>query len=92
MTSTILYEYGSLYLNQQQVGVAESSFREMLVTISDEDYDLFALANYGLARIAAAQSNINEARKLGEKSKTILESIGHRKAKEVTNWLDSITV
>ncbi len=90
MTSHALYEYGNLCLNQRQIEKAELTFHEMLTTVSEGDQDLLALAHFGLARTAAAQSNFLEAKKLGELSLTTLEGMGHRNAKEVRNWLDTI--
>ena len=74
MTANALYEYGNLYLDKQQPEAAELSFREMLTIIPEGDQDLIALAQYGLARSAAAQGNIQEARRLGEASLTALRS------------------
>ena len=88
--STVLYEYGNLYLDRQQLKTAEASFLEVLATISEGDQDLMALAQYGLARSALAQGNTNDAWKFGEMSVTALEGMGHRDAKEVRGWLDSI--
>jgi len=85
-----LYEYGNLRLDQQQIEVAEGKFREMLRTTPDGRQDLLALAHYGLARTAAAQNNLDEARRLGEGSVTSLEKMGHYKAQEVRDWLRTI--
>ncbi|HEU5229236.1 MAG TPA: tetratricopeptide repeat protein [Ktedonobacteraceae bacterium] len=83
-----LYEYGILHLDQNQPEVAEAVFQEMLAIIPEGGQDLIALAQYGLARVAAAQGDIGEARKLGEASVLTLEKIGHRDAREVRGWLD----
>src|SRR6266516_4542962 len=90
MASNALYEYGNLHLDQQQTNAAEATFYEMLDTTPEVCQDLIALAQYGLARTADAQNNIDEAQQLGEVSVTTLEKIGHHKAKEVRNWLNSI--
>jgi len=90
--STALYEYGNLYLDQKQIKKAEASFREMLSSIPEGDQELLALAQYGLARTDAAQGNIEDARRLGEASLTVLEKIGHRSAQEVREWLNSIVL
>lgn len=92
MISTALYDYGDIYLHQGQLAEAETTFLEVLATISKEDQDLFALANYGLARTAHLHGNIAEARKLGEQSAAILEAMRHHKAGEVKGWLESIDV
>jgi tetratricopeptide (TPR) repeat protein len=85
-----LYEYGNLYLDQQRPDVAEVTFREMLAIAPQGSQDLIALAQYGLARALAAQGDIYEARRLGEASVITLEAIGHRNAREVREWLNSL--
>ena len=90
ITANTLYEYGCLYLDKQQPDAAESAFREMLTIIPEGSRDLMALAEYGLARVFAAQGNDFEARKLGEASLRALRMMGHRKADEVRAWLDSL--
>ena len=92
ITSVALYAYGKLYLDRQQVEAAEITFREMLTIIHEGDQDLQALARYGLARVAGARGDIQAALKLGEDSLSALESIGHRSAKEVREWLDSVKI
>jgi tetratricopeptide (TPR) repeat protein/transcriptional regulator with XRE-family HTH domain len=90
--STALYESGNLFLDQNQIKKAEASFREMLSSIPEGDQELLALAHYGLARTAAAQGNIEDARALGETSVSALETIGHHNAQEVREWLNSIVI
>ncbi len=90
ITANVLYEYGNFYLDQQQVESAEAIFQEILTTIREGDQDLIALAQYGLARVNASKGNIQEARKLGEASVTSLETLGHRNAEQVRDWLASI--
>jgi tetratricopeptide (TPR) repeat protein len=85
-----LYEYGNLYLDQKRIEIAKTCFLEMLSTIPEGSHELFALAHYGLARVAAAQSDIQGAQNAGEVSVKALEEMGHRKAQEVRNWLNSI--
>jgi ATP/maltotriose-dependent transcriptional regulator MalT len=87
-----LYEYGFLSLNRQQIEAAEASFREMLTVLPEGDQDLIVLARYGLARVVAARGTIEEARQLGEASLKALEAMGHRHAKEVRHWLDSLPI
>ena len=90
ITANVLYEYGNFYLDQQQVEAAEAIFQEILTTIREGDQDLIALAQYGLARVNVSKGNIQEARKLGEASVTSLETLGHRNAEQVRDWLASI--
>jgi len=89
-TSSGLYEYGNLLLIQRKVEEAEAIFNEMLITVPEGGQDLLALAQYGLARVAAARKNINEALRLGKISISALEATGHRGAIDVRSWLISI--
>ncbi|HYU71128.1 MAG TPA: tetratricopeptide repeat protein, partial [Ktedonobacteraceae bacterium] len=90
ITANALYEYGSLYLDQKQIDAAEVTFHEMLKSIPEGGPDLIALAQYGLARVAANKGNIGDAQRLGYASVTALEKIGHHNAQEVRSWLNSI--
>ncbi len=90
MIANALYEYGNLYLNQQSPSEAENIFNEMLTIIPKGAQDLTALAWFGLAQVAFTKGNVNQALKFGGESISLLEAIGHRKAKEVRQWLDSI--
>ncbi len=90
MTANALYEYGNLYLDQRLIERSEAIFREMLTIIPEGGQDLIALAQFGLARTKAAQGNMQEVRRFGEASVIALEAMGHRKAKEVRDWLNSI--
>ena len=91
ITANALYEYGNLYLDQQQLEAAEAAFREVLSTTPEGSQDLIALAQYGLARVAAARGNTHEVQRLGEASVTALVAMGHRNAQEVRDWLNSLT-
>jgi tetratricopeptide (TPR) repeat protein len=88
ITANILYEYGNLHLDQQQLENAKATFQEMLSIISEENQDLLALAQYGLARTTLAQGNITEALNLGRNSVETLETMGHRSAQEVKQWIN----
>lgn len=85
-----LYENGNLYLDQYRIEEAKATFQEMLTIIPEGGQDLLALAQYGLARVADAQGNFRKAQRLAQDSIRALEMMGHRKAKEVREWLDSI--
>jgi len=86
----LLYNRGDLQLNQQQDYIAETTFREMLSCVPEGCQDLIASARYGLARVAALQNNIYEARQLGQTSLTIFEKIGHYRTGEIRHWLDTL--
>ena len=86
-----MYEYGCLYLDLLQIDSAAKKFQEMLEIVSEESPDLIAQARYGFARVAAAQGNTYDAQNIGRDSLRTLESINHRDAKEVREWLNTIT-
>jgi len=90
ITANILYEYGNFCLEQQHIEKAEATFHEALTTIREGDQDLIALARYGLARVEAQKGHIQEARKLGRVSLISLETLGHRNAWQVKDWLASL--
>ncbi|QBD78944.1 helix-turn-helix domain-containing protein [Ktedonosporobacter rubrisoli] len=90
ITCSTLNEYGKLHLDQAQLELAEENFLEMKTLVSEGDQELLSLANYGLARIAAARGDLQEAHKLGRASADALTSIGHHSAQEVREWLNSI--
>ncbi|MHB8598114.1 MAG: tetratricopeptide repeat protein [Ktedonobacteraceae bacterium] len=86
-----LYEYGNLYLDQQQLEAAYETFCEMQDIIREGDQELVALSQYGLARVAFAKNNIEEAQRLGGMSLELLEAMGNRNSIEVRGWLLTIT-
>jgi tetratricopeptide (TPR) repeat protein/transcriptional regulator with XRE-family HTH domain len=90
ITANILNEYGNFCLDQQYIEKAEAIFHEVLTTIREGDQDLIALAHYGLARVEAHKGHIQEARKLGRASLSSLETLGHRNAWQVKDWLTSL--
>nr|MBA2681030.1 hypothetical protein [Ktedonobacteraceae bacterium] len=89
-TLLALYEYGNLLLHQQQIENAESTFREMLNEVLAGSQELFALAQYGLARVEALKGNLLEAQRLGEASVVTLETLNFRNAREVRDWFDTL--
>ncbi len=90
MIATALYECGQLYLAQHQYQEAKMRFSEMLHTTPEKANELVALAQYGLARIAAYENNSSEARLAGENSLRILQKTRHRKTNEVREWLNTL--
>ena len=90
ITTKALNEYGNLYLKQKKLDAAQSTFQKVLTIVPEGEQDLIALGQYGLARVAEAQGNSEEARKLGEASVLTLEKIGHHDAKEVRDWLNTL--
>jgi tetratricopeptide (TPR) repeat protein/DNA-binding XRE family transcriptional regulator len=62
------------------------------VAPTEQDLALRAQAQYGLARIVARQGATTEAHRLGEECATTLERLGRSKAREVRQWLTSLSV
>ncbi len=85
--ANILYELGNLYLDMQQIEAAYKIFSEMQDIIREGDQELVALSQYGLARVALAKNNREEAHRLGAMSLASLEAMGNRNASEVRDWL-----
>ena len=90
LLSALLNEQGELHLKQQRYEAAGRDFREMRDIASEGDPEYLGLACYGLARIEASQGNLSEAPRLGQESLAILEKIGHFKAPEVKQWLNTL--
>ena len=90
MIASALYECGIVYLAQGKIEEARKAFNEMFAVIPEGEQDRIAQAQYGLARTAMAQGNRVEAQKLGAESLKTLETMGHRNAQEVRQWLASI--
>lgn len=91
--SAILNERGDLYIKQRKVDVASTDFLKSLKIAQGLDSpELIAVALYGLARIKFSDKDYEEARRLGKESLTIFETIGHNKASEVKQWLDSLPI
>ncbi|HEX7737719.1 MAG TPA: tetratricopeptide repeat protein [Ktedonobacteraceae bacterium] len=82
----ILNELGDLHLDQRQIEQAEEDFRKMATTAPEGGQDLLACAQYGLARTLVAQNRVAEAMHLGAASAAVLETIGHRRGREVRAW------
>jgi ATP/maltotriose-dependent transcriptional regulator MalT len=87
---SLLKERGELYLKQQRYEAARGDFCEMRDLALEGDPEYLGLACYGLARAQASQGNLSEARRQGQESLAILEKIGHFKAPEVKQWLNTL--
>ena len=61
----------------------------MLEQVPSGDQELLAFAYYGLARVCTLQGDRQNARLYGDKSVTIFDTMGHRQAAEVRDWLKS---
>lgn len=87
-----LNEYGNFCLIRDQIDAAEKSFQEMLNVIAEDERAWYAIARYGLARVAASQGDLGQGRTLGEFSLQILESIGYVHSQEIKTWLETLNL
>ncbi len=67
---------GDLQVLQKQYEAAEATFHRVLAIAAEGNQRMKGEALFGLAGIAAAQGNFSEARKLGESSLAVFETIG----------------
>ncbi len=92
MITMTLESLGELRLLQQQIDSAEASFREVLQYVPKESRDLCAYAHYGLAQVAAARKQFDEALAQGRESLTIFEQIDHYMVPDLQRWIGQILV
>jgi tetratricopeptide (TPR) repeat protein/transcriptional regulator with XRE-family HTH domain len=87
-----LAAWGELHLQQKRLQAASQVFTQMLDLVPEGYRVLEAQAQYGLARIAASQGQLREAKDLAEKSCTTFEALGHRKKSVVHAFLASLSL
>jgi tetratricopeptide (TPR) repeat protein len=86
-----LAAWGELHLQQRRLQAAQQVFTQMLELVPDGYRVLEAHAQYGLARIAASQGLLDQAKDLAERSCATFEALGHRKRSIVKQWLASLS-
>lgn len=83
-----LYEWGELYLQQQRLAEAQAAFDEMYLLSTPDVQEYAALARYGQSRVAAALNDPQLARRYGDESLALLQSMEeHYRTGEVQRWL-----
>ncbi len=87
-----LYNQAEYHLSLQQPQATATVLREMLALIPEGYQELTANAQYGLARIAAMQNNLYEAKQLGQTSLAIFEQIGHYRSNEIRYWIQTLNM
>jgi serine phosphatase RsbU (regulator of sigma subunit)/predicted ATPase/Tfp pilus assembly protein PilF len=90
LITAVLNEWGELYLKEQRFDEAATAFGEAHTLASEGNTEYLALACYGLARIALAQGDTQEALRQGQESLSLLEEMGHSYTSEVRAWLDKL--
>ncbi len=84
-----LMEWGNLYLRNQNTEAAATAFQEVL-TVS-QNLEIIAIAQYGLAQVAAQHGEMAEAIRLGQEALAKLADTGHHKAEEIRTWLQALS-
>jgi tetratricopeptide (TPR) repeat protein len=87
----LLIAWGDLRIEQQQPEAAKQDFQQMLARVPSDHPTLVAFAHYGLARVAAAQNQFAEAKRLANESLLIFEVRGHRQKSIVSDFLNQIS-
>ncbi len=91
ITSYYLDECGYLALHQQRWSAAQDAFQQMLSVGPEGNPEMQARALYGLAQVARAQGQQQQAVQFGEQSVAIMQTIKFYLLPKVQDWLASIT-
>ncbi len=87
----VLNNWGETHLYMHHLEAAETAFQEALALTPEGHHEFYARTYYGLARVAEARHNFDEARTYGEVSLKAFEAIRHHKALEVREWLNALS-
>ena len=90
LLGAILNECGDLYLKQGRLEKARVAFHESATISAKGNQEVAATALYGLARVASARGDLDEARQKGQESLVLYESMDHRLTESVKTWLNSL--
>jgi tetratricopeptide (TPR) repeat protein len=88
-----LNEWGELYLKEQQIEKAAMTFQEVLTKATEMDAEeLMASAFLGLAQVAVAREQFDEAQQKGHACLALYEKMGHEKRKYILQWLTALPI
>ena len=87
----VLNTWGETHLRLHHLDAAETAFREALALTSEGQQEFYAYSYKGLAQVAKARHNINEARTYAEASLRAFKAIDHYEALDVQQWLDALS-
>ena len=90
LLGAILNECGELYLKQNRLEEARAAFHESATISAKGNQEVAAAGLYGLARVAGASGDTDEARQKGQESLVLYESMKHRLTESVKTWLNSL--
>jgi tetratricopeptide (TPR) repeat protein len=87
----MLHTQGEIHLKKGNLEQAQTAFREALVIVQEQQIPEVerrrAEAKYGLARVAKAQQNTDEACKLGREAAQLFAEAQDARLQEVEQWL-----
>jgi tetratricopeptide (TPR) repeat protein/transcriptional regulator with XRE-family HTH domain len=86
----VLFVQGELFLKQQRIEQAAAIYREILAQGKTMPQIWQAVAQFGLARVAAAQGHTHQARQLGVQARASLETAWASYMGKVDAWLHSL--
>ncbi len=90
LLGAILNECGDLYLKQNRLVEARAAYHEAATISAKGNQEVAASALYGLARVAFAGGDTEEARQKGQESLALYESMDHHLAESVKTWLNNL--
>ena len=91
MLGVMLNEYGELQLKQGRVDGAYAAFDEARNVSASGSKEVVASTLFGLARVSAAQGNMQEAQRLAQESLQMFEAMGNRMKENVKAWLPTLS-
>ncbi len=91
MLGVMLNEYGELQLKQGRVDDAYAAFDEARNVSASGSKEVVASTLFGLARVSAAQGNMQEAHRLAQESLQMFETMGNRMKENVKAWLPTLS-
>ena len=85
--SVILRSIGEIHLRAYNLEQAQTYFAQALENLPLGNRLEHASILFDMAQVASAQENMQDAQRHAQASTVILETIGHKRAKEVCAWL-----
>lgn len=90
--AAIFTVWGLLHLKYRRLDAATTAFEQVLTHENTTKWDpqFIAMAQYGLAQVAALRGDVESSRRLGKECLAGFETIEHHWAKKVKGWLHSL--
>ena len=90
MLAEALCDYANFLVDQALLEQASKAFQEILTLVPEQGTSLLMRARYGLARIAEAQGDWQQAYCYGEASLQAMTEPGHFSQQEVREWFAAL--